>query len=161
MHKIKLVDSHVDLEFSNFLLIFEKYEISETNQSVLIKLNKCFNLIRLLLKCSSENIIQSKSFKNLLEDKSLNSITSFEFLEEHPSTGDEKTTSEIIKEIFKQSKLLKHEKDTIIIQLPLFLREVYDFDHDFKNSYSVKNIKDEQFLILTNNKSIINFYEKI
>lgn len=117
--------------------------------------------VRFLIDCiddrffSDENLIDY--FENFVENISFKSITSVKF-----KNYSEKDDIELlVKEIMQYSEEIINQNETIAIELPTTDNKTFDLKTNFSKTFISTNQKNKKILLLTNNKSLIELYEKI
>lgn len=104
---------------------------------------------------SDENLINH--FENFVENISFDSITCIKF-----ENYNEKDDIEIIiKNLMQCSEEIINQNETVAIELPTTYEKTFDLDTKFSKTFISNNRENEKILLLTNNKSLIELYEKI
>jgi hypothetical protein len=158
---LKLIKRSSD---SQIVELFKSYEIFESSTSVRITISKnySFDYIRSLIECVDERIsiedrlyVQFDEFLQKNEDRTSINIR---FDQKNGISRDEFVN--IIARLFEQSEIVKNEKDTMIVELPLddlnFSISAFSFKKCFQSKGNLKS-----FLIFTNDPELIDLYKKL
>jgi hypothetical protein len=96
-------------------------------------------------------------FENFIENISFDSITHVKF-----ENYNEKDDVEIIiKELMRCSEEIINQNETVAIELPTSQEKAFDLETNFLKTFISTNRENKKILFLTNNKSLIELYEKI
>jgi hypothetical protein len=158
---LKLLERSSD---SRIVELFKSYEIFESSTFVRIAVSKnySFDYIRSLIECVDERIsledrlyVQFDEFLQKNEDRT---STNIRFNQKNGISRDEFVN--IIARLFEQSEIVKNEKDTMIVELPLddlnFSISAFSFKKCFQSKGNLKS-----FLIFTNDPELIDLYKKL
>lgn len=159
---LKLIESYLN---SSRAKLFKNYEVFESSSCVRITTakNYGFDCLRSLIECADEKISpenqQFKQFKIFLRTNEDSSSTNIRFDQKNEISCNEFLN--IIEQLFEQSEIVKNEKDTLIVELPLVDINFPVSAFSFKKSFLTKNSCNKSFLIFTNESKLIDLYEKI
>jgi hypothetical protein len=152
--------------FSNSQIVelFKSYEIFESSTSVQITVSKnySFDYIRSLIECVDERIsLEDRlydQFEKFLQKNEDRTSINIRFDQKNGISRDEFVN--IIARLFEQSEIVKNEKDTMIVELPLddlnFSISAFSFKKCFQSKGNLKS-----FLIFTNDPELIDLYKKL
>jgi hypothetical protein len=117
--------------------------------------------IKLLINCiddvffSDENLIDH--FENFVENVFFKSATYVKF-----ENYNEKDDIEILlNQLLKDSEEIINQNETVAIELPITNEKTFDLDAKFSKTFISNNRENKKILLMTNNKSLIELYEKI
>ena len=108
-------------------------------------------------KCFASNknpIIQINKFIQSISWKSLTFVKFEKFSEQD-------NIEILIEQLLKESEELKNQTNTIIVELPTLQNKKFKFNTKFDKMFISTNKQNKNFLFFTNEKSLINLYEKI
>ncbi len=158
---LKLIERSSD---SQIVELFKSYEIFESSTSVRINVlkNYSFDYIRSLIECVDERIsLEDRlyaQFDEFLQKNEDRTSINIRFDQKNGISRDEFVN--IIARLFEQSKIVKNEKDTMIVELPLddlnFSISAFCFKKCFQSKGNFKS-----FLIFTNELELIDLYKKL
>ena len=127
---------------SQIVELFKSYEIFESSASVRITASKnySFDYIRSLIECVDERIsIEDRlyvQFDEFLQKNEDRTSTNIRFNQKNGISRDEFVN--IIARLFEQSEIVKNEKDTMIVELPLDDLNFSISAFSFKKCFSIK-----------------------
>ena len=127
---------------SQIVELFKSYEIFESSTFVRIAVSKnySFDYIRSLIECVDERIsIEDRlyvQFDEFLQKNEDRTSTNIRFNQKNGISRDEFVN--IIARLFEQSEIVKNEKDTMIVELPLDDLNFSISAFSFKKCFSIK-----------------------
>lgn len=114
-----------------------------------------------LFDCLDYKILSDKNlvdpFEQFIENNCFKSITFVKFKD-----YNKKDDLDIIfKELMQYSEEMINQKETIAIELPITDKKTFDLETTFSKNFISTNKENKKILLLTNNKSLIELYEKL
>lgn len=154
---LKLIEKNDSTLFGQFL---EKFE-SENFTEIYITTLKQYEGFVFLFDCLDNQFFcnndLSYEFNEFIQNNSFKSLTHIKF-KNYNKKDDIENLFDLL---LKNSKELKKQKETVIVELSTLQNEIFNFKTKFCKNLISNNKKNKKFLFLTNNKSLIKLYEKI
>jgi hypothetical protein len=136
----------------------EKFEDRDRKQITVStkKSLECFSFIfNFLDKKFEEDETLNDTYDELIQNVLCQSLTYVNA--EHIASN----LQDVIEQLLVESKELQKQTDTAVFKIPVLSIFPASLKHNFCASFISNNIKNEKFLIVTNNKDLIKLYEKI
>ena len=159
---LKLLESNLNPSHAR---LFKNYEVFESSSCVRITTakNYGFDYLRSLIECVDERIsLEDRlygQFDEFLQKNEDRSSTNIRFDSEDGIFRDEFVN--IIARLFEQSEIVKNEKDTMIVELPLDDLNFSISAFSFKKCFQSKGNCTKSFLIFTNEPELIDLYKNV
>jgi hypothetical protein len=138
----------------------ERFRDSNCNQ-ITISTKKLFECNATLIDCLDkkffENSLLIKKFDIFIQNNSCQTVTYVNF----ESFVEQSNLQIVIEQLLIESEELKKQTDTVVFKIPTQTNLPFGLRHSFLKSYFSYNIKNEKFLIVTNNKCLIKLHEKV
>jgi len=154
---LKLIEKNNNTLFGQFL---EKFQSINSSIIYTVTQEKYEGFV-ILFNCLNEDFFYDHDLhielEKFVKNNSFKSVTYVKF-----ENYNEKDKIEIIlNQLLKDSEEIKKQKNTVVVELPKVVNDTFCLKTKFSKTFISNNRESKKLLFLTNQKSLIELYEKI
>lgn len=158
---LKLVEKvNIDRVCSLFNDFHEKFE-SKNSSQMFVTTKEQFDCVSVLMDCLDRAFFENDNlyyyFNKFWQNEKIRSVTYVEF----QSYNKQEPIDVLLLQLLTESEEIKKQTNTVIIKLPTTKNLCLNLSNNFNKFFKSENLKNEIFLIFTNNSSLIELYETL